>query len=69
MVRKRCRCGKREREIQCYKEFQCDVKCAKLRDCGVHQCKRKVCALLLSVSVFVLYRFHVEKIHLLYTVG
>ena len=42
MVRKKCRCGKREREIQCYKEFQCDVKCANLRDCGVHQCKRKV---------------------------
>jgi len=42
MVRKKCRCGKREREIQCYKEFQCDVKCAKLRDCAVHQCKRKV---------------------------
>ena len=50
MVRKKCRCGKREREIQCYKEFQCDVKCAKLRDCAVHQCKRKV-YLLLSVYV------------------
>jgi len=56
MVRKRCRCGKKEREIQCYKEFQCDVKCTGLRDCGVHQCKRKVhilvCMSCLSSSLY-----------------
>lgn len=43
MVSKRCRCGKREKSIQCAQEFICDIKCSKLRNCQRHQCRRKVC--------------------------
>ena len=42
MVTKICRCGKKEKSIQCSQEFTCDVKCSKLRDCQRHQCRRKV---------------------------
>lgn len=41
---KRCRCGAREKETACSKEFVCEVKCKKLRDCGRHTCSRKCCA-------------------------
>ncbi|XP_052277513.1 NF-X1-type zinc finger protein NFXL1-like [Dreissena polymorpha] len=40
---KRCRCGQKEREVQCCKELLCETKCLNLRDCGRHPCKRKCC--------------------------
>ena len=43
MTVKRCRCkNQKEREVPCYKEYLCESKCSKMRDCGKHQCKRKV---------------------------
>ncbi len=39
---KRCRCGARTKELPCYKEYLCDTKCSKFKDCRKHQCKRKV---------------------------
>lgn len=39
---KRCKCGQKEKEVQCCKDFQCETKCNKMRDCGKHMCKRKV---------------------------
>ncbi|CAB3990085.1 NF-X1-type zinc finger NFXL1 [Paramuricea clavata] len=43
MVNKICRCGKREKSIQCSQEFICDIKCPKLKNCQRHQCRRKCC--------------------------
>ncbi|XP_077976077.1 NF-X1-type zinc finger protein NFXL1-like isoform X1 [Styela clava] len=43
VIEKQCRCGKRKKEMPCHKEFTCDMKCQKMRDCGNHQCKRKCC--------------------------
>ncbi|XP_005090830.2 NF-X1-type zinc finger protein NFXL1 isoform X2 [Aplysia californica] len=43
MAVKKCRCGQRQKEIPCYKEFQCDKKCSNMRNCGVHKCNRKCC--------------------------
>ncbi|XP_028409287.1 NF-X1-type zinc finger protein NFXL1-like [Dendronephthya gigantea] len=43
MVNKICRCGKREKSIQCAQEFTCDIKCSNLRNCQRHQCRRKCC--------------------------
>ncbi|XP_022103118.1 NF-X1-type zinc finger protein NFXL1-like isoform X1 [Acanthaster planci] len=40
---KKCRCGQREKSVQCHKEYLCDLKCQKMRDCKRHQCKRKCC--------------------------
>ena len=40
---KTCRCGARKKELPCYKEYMCDTKCSKMKDCRRHQCKRKVC--------------------------
>ena len=37
-----CRCGKKEKSVMCSSEYLCDVRCTKLRQCGSHQCKRKV---------------------------
>jgi hypothetical protein len=42
MTNKVCRCGKKTKVVQCYKDYQCDTKCANWRDCGKHQCKKKV---------------------------
>ena len=46
MVNKVCRCGKRQKAIQCSQEFICDIKCPKLKNCERHQCRRKVSALI-----------------------
>ena len=39
---KRCRCGQSQKEVLCSKEYLCEKRCTNLRDCGKHQCKRKV---------------------------
>ncbi|GFO45458.1 NF-x1-type Zinc finger protein nfxl1 [Plakobranchus ocellatus] len=41
---KRCRCGQKQKEFACAKEFLCDKKCTNLRNCGVHKCNRKCCS-------------------------
>ena len=41
---KKCRCGAKKKELQCYKTYTCETKCSKMKDCGRHQCKRKVIA-------------------------
>ncbi|XP_077984309.1 NF-X1-type zinc finger protein NFXL1-like [Glandiceps talaboti] len=43
MTEKTCRCGARKKSVQCYKDYQCETKCTKMRDCQKHQCKRKCC--------------------------
>ncbi|KAL3881056.1 hypothetical protein ACJMK2_033252 [Sinanodonta woodiana] len=43
MAVKICRCGQKEKEVPCCKEYLCETKCNKQRDCGKHQCKRKCC--------------------------
>ena len=43
MRTRRCRCGLKEKELPCYKEFHCESKCKKLKDCRRHPCNRKVC--------------------------
>ncbi|ESO08824.1 hypothetical protein HELRODRAFT_97768 [Helobdella robusta] len=43
LVKKRCRCGKKEKVVHCHKEYQCDTKCTNMKNCAVHQCKRKCC--------------------------
>ncbi|KAH9492637.1 NF-X1-type zinc finger protein nfxl1 [Bulinus truncatus] len=40
---KRCRCGQRQKEVPCAKEFLCEKKCNNMRNCGVHKCNRKCC--------------------------
>ncbi|XP_071087920.1 NF-X1-type zinc finger protein NFXL1-like [Haliotis cracherodii] len=40
---KRCRCGQKQKEVLCSKEYLCDLKCSVMRDCGKHYCKRKCC--------------------------
>ncbi|CAH1802686.1 unnamed protein product, partial [Owenia fusiformis] len=40
---KKCRCGQRSKEIPCYKEYLCETKCTRMKDCGKHQCRRKCC--------------------------
>ena len=42
MIHKICRCGKRQKSVQCSQEFICDIKCPKLKNCQRHQCRRKV---------------------------
>ncbi|XP_015745022.2 NF-X1-type zinc finger protein NFXL1-like [Python bivittatus] len=40
-VEKQCRCGKHMKQMPCHKPYLCETKCAKIRDCQKHQCKRK----------------------------
>ncbi|CAL1536845.1 unnamed protein product [Lymnaea stagnalis] len=40
---KKCRCGQRQKEVPCAKEFLCEKKCGNMRNCGVHKCNRKCC--------------------------
>ncbi|XP_054846530.1 NF-X1-type zinc finger protein NFXL1 [Eublepharis macularius] len=42
-VEKQCRCGKHTKQMPCHKPYLCESKCAKIRDCQKHQCKRKCC--------------------------
>ena len=39
---KQCRCGKKTKSLPCTTEYLCETKCTKLKQCGIHQCKRKV---------------------------
>ena len=39
---KSCRCGKHKRSVLCTQPYFCEEKCTNLRQCGIHQCKRKV---------------------------
>uniref|UniRef100_A0A4W3I8K5 Nuclear transcription factor, X-box binding like 1 n=1 Tax=Callorhinchus milii TaxID=7868 RepID=A0A4W3I8K5_CALMI len=43
-VEKQCRCGKHTKCMPCHKQYLCETKCTKLRDCQRHQCKRKCCS-------------------------
>ncbi|XP_031550329.1 NF-X1-type zinc finger protein NFXL1-like [Actinia tenebrosa] len=43
IINKKCRCGKREKQVQCYMEYLCESKCTNMRQCQRHQCKRKCC--------------------------
>uniref|UniRef100_A0A5S6QFC7 NF-X1-type domain-containing protein n=1 Tax=Trichuris muris TaxID=70415 RepID=A0A5S6QFC7_TRIMR len=40
---KRCRCGLKEKEVQCESEFTCLSKCRRKRACGRHICSRRCC--------------------------
>ena len=42
MTKKKCRCGQKERLILCHQEFFCESRCPRMRQCGRHQCRRKV---------------------------
>ncbi|XP_066250881.1 NF-X1-type zinc finger protein NFXL1 [Euwallacea similis] len=43
IVTKSCRCGQHSKEIQCCKQYLCDTKCKKMKDCNKHPCNRKCC--------------------------
>ncbi|CAG0917121.1 unnamed protein product [Notodromas monacha] len=43
LILKKCRCGAKEKEVPCQKEFLCESKCKRIRDCKRHACNRKVC--------------------------
>ncbi|XP_030765606.1 NF-X1-type zinc finger protein NFXL1 isoform X2 [Sitophilus oryzae] len=43
MVTKACRCHHHFKEIQCCKQYLCETKCKKLKDCNKHPCNRKCC--------------------------
>ncbi|CAG2239164.1 NFXL1 [Mytilus edulis] len=40
---KTCLCGQRKKELPCYKDYHCETRCTRMRDCGKHQCRRKCC--------------------------
>ncbi|KAK3912840.1 NF-X1-type zinc finger protein NFXL1 [Frankliniella fusca] len=40
---KQCRCGLHKKELPCAKEFLCETKCKRSKDCGRHPCNRKCC--------------------------
>lgn len=40
---KQCRCGSHRKELPCAKEFLCETKCKRYKDCGRHPCNRKCC--------------------------
>lgn len=40
---KRCRCGAREKAVPCSRDYTCETKCKRLRDCRRHPCSRKCC--------------------------
>ncbi len=44
MVKKTCRCGSKSKDVQCSKQFSCDIKCKKIRDCRKHPCNKKCCS-------------------------
>ncbi|XP_067003149.2 NF-X1-type zinc finger protein NFXL1 [Anabrus simplex] len=43
VVTKTCRCGLHEKEQPCRKEYLCDTKCKRVKDCSRHPCNRKCC--------------------------
>ncbi|KAH1004003.1 hypothetical protein HUJ04_003825 [Dendroctonus ponderosae] len=42
-ITKWCRCGQHSKEIQCSKQYFCETKCKRIRDCNKHPCNRKCC--------------------------
>uniref|UniRef100_A0A8D8VIG9 NF-X1-type zinc finger protein NFXL1 n=1 Tax=Cacopsylla melanoneura TaxID=428564 RepID=A0A8D8VIG9_9HEMI len=40
---KRCRCGAKMKEVPCAREFLCETKCKRIRNCFIHPCNRKCC--------------------------
>ncbi|XP_022200725.2 NF-X1-type zinc finger protein NFXL1 [Nilaparvata lugens] len=42
-VVKTCRCGLHSNEVPCAKEYTCETKCKKKKDCNLHTCNRKCC--------------------------
>lgn len=40
---KLCRCGLHKKELPCAREFLCETKCKRYKDCGRHPCNRKCC--------------------------
>ncbi|XP_075230227.1 NF-X1-type zinc finger protein NFXL1 [Lycorma delicatula] len=38
-----CRCGLHSKEVPCTKEYLCETKCKRIRDCNYHPCNRKCC--------------------------
>ncbi|XP_076265116.1 NF-X1-type zinc finger protein NFXL1 [Rhynchophorus ferrugineus] len=43
IVTKSCRCGQHTKEIQCCKQYLCESKCKRVKDCNKHPCNRKCC--------------------------
>lgn len=43
LVEKTCGCGKTTRVVQCHEPVKCERRCAALRSCGRHPCKRRCC--------------------------
>lgn len=43
LVEKTCHCGKTTRTVQCQEMFKCERRCAGMRPCGRHPCKRRCC--------------------------
>ncbi|KAJ4431885.1 hypothetical protein ANN_20491 [Periplaneta americana] len=43
MVTKKCRCGLHSKELPCQKEFLCETKCKRMKECMRHPCNRKCC--------------------------
>ncbi|XP_049812218.1 NF-X1-type zinc finger protein NFXL1 [Schistocerca nitens] len=43
VITKSCRCGLHTKEQPCKKEFLCDTKCKRVKDCFRHPCNRKCC--------------------------
>ena len=41
-VTKKCRCGLYSKELPCQKEFLCETKCKRTKECMRHPCNRKV---------------------------
>lgn len=46
MAVKLCWCGRKEKSVACSSEYLCEAKCQRVRQCGMHQCRRKVSLLL-----------------------
>jgi NF-X1-type zinc finger protein NFXL1 len=40
---KSCECGKTTRSVQCQETFRCERRCANMRSCGRHPCRRRCC--------------------------
>ncbi|KAL1117247.1 hypothetical protein AAG570_004573 [Ranatra chinensis] len=43
LIEKVCRCGLHTKEVPCNKEYICETKCKRMRDCNIHPCNRKCC--------------------------
>lgn len=41
-VEKHCRCGQKKKSVLCSQDFLCDSRCQRIRQCGRHQCRKKV---------------------------